>query len=341
MRQVRLGRTELMVTAVGFGGIPIMRLTDEQAVDVVQRCLDLGVNYIDTANGYGPSESRIGKAIAGRRQGLIIATKTAARDAETVREHLALSLKQLGVESIDLYQLHNVSSQEDYEKVLAPGGPLDVIRQAQADGIVKHVGFTSHSMDMAKQAVRSSHFETIMFPFNFITNEAAEELIPLAIERDVGFIDMKPMGGGILENATIAFKYLRRFPQIVPIPGIERAGEMEEIVALMEAPAEMTAAEEAEMARLREELGTRFCRRCGYCQPCSEGVPITSLMTLESLVKRMPMERLIGGWIGEAVAAADNCIKCGECEEKCPYELPIREMMDEHVALYRRLEAAM
>jgi predicted aldo/keto reductase-like oxidoreductase len=331
-----------MVTSVGFGGIPIQRLDNDQAVQVVRHCLDLGVNFIDTANAYSTSEERIGQAIAGRRavrrgsrrEGLVIATKSGARDGAGVREHLALSLERLGVESIDLYQLHNVSNQEQWEKVLAPGGPLDVVREAQAAGQVRHIGITSHSMEMALQAVRSGHFETLMFPFNFITDEAAQELIPLALERDVGFIAMKPMGGGLLENAAVAFKYLRRFPQVVPVVGIEQAAEIEEIVELARGQAEMTPAEQAEMARLRAELGTRFCRRCGYCQPCPEGVAVSLLMVVQSFLKRMPLENLLG-WAAPAIATADNCVKCGECEAKCPYGLPIRDMMDENVALWR------
>lgn len=338
MHKIRLGRTGLMISAVGFGGIPIQRLTDDQAVAVVQHCLDLGITFLDTANAYSTSEARIGRAIAGRREGLVIATKSTARDGEGVRQHLALSLERLRVEAIDLYQFHNLSDFEQYEKTLAPGGPLEVVREAQAAGMVKHIGLTSHSMEVALAAVRSGLFETLMFPFNFVANEAAEELIPLAIQHDVGFIAMKPMGGGVLENATIAFKYLRRFPGIVPIVGIERAEEMDEIVAIMEGPAEMTAAEEEEMARLRAELGTRFCRRCGYCQPCPEDIPIQTLMILDSLVKRMPLEQLMGGWAAQAVERAENCTKCGECEEKCPYGLPIREMMDEGLALWRAIQ---
>jgi predicted aldo/keto reductase-like oxidoreductase len=324
-----------MVTAVGFGGIPIQRLTHEQAVAVVEHCLDLDVNFLDTANAYSTSEARIGQAIAGRREGLVLATKSMARDGAGVREHLALSLKALGVACIDLYQFHNVSSPETLARTLAPGGPLEVAREAQAAGKIKHIGLSSHSMDMALEAVRCGHFETLMFPFNFITDEAAQELIPLALQHDVGFIAMKPMGGGMLENAAVAFKYLRRFPQIVSVVGVERTGEMDEVVGLMDGPAEMTPAEEADMARLRAELGTRFCRRCGYCQPCPEGVSVSILMLLESIIKRMPVERLNVGWGAQAVATAENCVQCGECEAKCPYGLPIREMMDEQVALWR------
>ena len=173
-----------------------------------------------------------------------------------------------------------------------------------------------------------------MFPFNFVANEAAEELIPLALERDVGFIAMKPLAGGALDNATLAFKYLQQFPQLLPIVGIERLEEMEEIVAIMESPAELTPGERDEIQRLRAELGNRFCRRCGYCQPCPEGVSIQALMILDSVIKRMPATHVFGDF-APLVDEAGACTECGECEEKCPYGLPIREMVKEHVALFR------
>jgi predicted aldo/keto reductase-like oxidoreductase len=332
--KVRLGKTELMVSAVGLGGIPIQRLADEEATSMVRRCLDLGVNFIDTANGYSKSEERIGQAIAGRREGLILATKSHAREGPELRQHLELSLKRLRVDYIDLYQLHCVSNFEDYEKSLAPGGPLDVVREAQAAGQVGHIGITCHSMEVALEATKSGLFETMMFPFNFISSEAVEKLIPLAREHDVGFIVMKPMGGGLLENATIAFKYLHRFPDTVPIVGIEKAEEIEEIIAIMEGDPQLTPAEEAEMERLRAQLGTRFCRRCGYCQPCPEGVPIQMMMTLESTMKRLPPGSFFLKWGTEIVPQAENCVQCGECEEKCPYQLPIREMIEEYLALF-------
>ncbi len=333
MREIRLGRTELTVSAVGFGGIPIQRLSEEGAVDVVCRCLDLGVTFLDTANGYTTSEERIGQAIAGRREGLVLATKTGSREGKRVREHLALSVERLGVETLDLYQFHCVSTDEDYERVLASGGPLDVVREAQASAQVRHIGLTSHSMEIALKAVTSGHFETIMFPFNFIANEAAQELIPLALERDIGFIAMKPLAGGALHNATLAFKYLRQFPQILSIPGIERTEEMEEIVALMEGSAEMTPGEREEIERLQAELGDRFCRRCGYCQPCPEGVSVQLLVILDSVIKRMPPDNVVVN-LAKVVDGAGACSECGECEEKCPYNLPIREMIKEHVALF-------
>lgn len=335
METVRLGKTEMMVSKLGFGGIPIQRVSEDEAVAVVRRCLELGITYIDTANGYTTSEERIGKAISGRRQGLILATKTLSRSGEGVERHLKLSLERLGVESIDLYQFHNVTDSNTLNTLLAPNGPMAVIEEAKRAGIVKHIGITSHSMDMAKELVKSDRFETIMFPFNFITCEAADELLPLAREHDVGFIAMKPLAGGMLDNVTIAFKYLLQFPGVVPIPGIEKLHEIEEIAQVLEGPWQTTEAEQHEMQRLREELGTRFCRRCDYCQSCPEEIPISTVMVSDSFFKRLPPERVFSGMLAEALEKATNCTECGECEEKCPYHLPIREMIAEQTKWYQ------
>lgn len=325
----------MTVSAVGFGGIPIQRLSDQQAVAVVRHCLDVGITFLDTANAYSTSEERIGKAISGRRQGLVLATKTQAKDAKGVIEHLELSLERLGVSTIDLYQFHCVSTEDHYRKIFAPGGPLDAVKQAQRAGQVGHVGISSHSLEITLEAVKSGYFETVMFPFNFVASEAAQELIPLALAQDVGFIAMKPLAGGALSEARLAFKYLRQFPGILPIPGIEHAEEIDEIVALTEGPAELSPPEQAAMQRKLAELGNRFCRRCGYCEPCPQEVPTQALMILDSMIKRLPAAAVISDF-AQAVEKAEACTECGECEEKCPYKLPIREMIGEHVALYHR-----
>ncbi|MFH1169604.1 MAG: aldo/keto reductase, partial [Chloroflexota bacterium] len=296
---------------------------------------ELGINYIDTATNYTTSETRVGKAIAGRSEGLIIATKTMARTADVMEAHLKQSLEHIGVGSIDLYQFHNVSDPDAVKAILAPGGPLAAAEKAKKAGLVKHIGVTSHSLDMAKELVRSDRFETIMFPFNFVAREPEDELLSLCKEHDVGFIAMKPMGGGLLDNPVIAFKYLMRFPDIVPIVGIERVREIEEIVPIVEGPAEMTAAELAEMERIKRELGTRFCRRCDYCQPCTEGIPISTVMMLGSFARRLPPERIFTGGMAEAMDKAAQCSKCGDCETRCPYNLSIRDMIEENVTWYQ------
>jgi len=335
MDKLRLGRTEMMVSRLGFGGIPIQRLSDEEGVAVVKRCLELGVTFLDTANGYTTSEERIGQAIKGQREKLIIATKTGARNREGVQAHLKLSLQHLGTDYIDLYQFHGVSDFKNLDMVLEPNGPMAVAQEAKKAGLVKHIGITSHQMDVAKKAVQSGLFETIMFPFNFITHEAAEELLPLTRKYDVGFIAMKPMAGGMLDNATIAFKYLFQFPDVVPIPGIEKMPEIEEIVGILEKSPKMTRADLREMQRLRQELGSRFCHRCDYCQPCTTEIPISTVLNSRSFAKRMPPERFFSGWMVSAMERAAECTECGDCETRCPYHLPIREMLAEQVEWYQ------
>jgi predicted aldo/keto reductase-like oxidoreductase len=335
MDKIRLGKTNLQVSRLGFGGIPIQRLSEDDAVAVVKRCLDLGITFLDTANGYTTSEERIGKAIAGRREGLVLATKSLSRKREGVEKHLNLSLQRLNVKYIDLYQFHGISNEASLDMVLAPDGPMAAVEKARDEGLVKHIGITSHQIDIAKEAVASDRFETIMFPFNFVTSDAADELIPLAKKHDVGFIAMKPLAGGMIDNAKIAFKYLFQFPDIVTIPGIEKTAEIDEIVDILEGPKTITAAEKKQMQKLKDELGTRFCHRCDYCQPCTEGIMISNVMAYPSLRRRLPPELLFGGLWGQMVEKAANCTECGECEERCPYDLPIRELLAEYVKQYQ------
>jgi len=336
LHKIRLGKTGMMATRVGFGGIPIQRLGEDEAVAVVRRCLDLGVNFIDTANGYTTSEGRIGKAIAGRRDSLIIATKTLSRKPEGIAQHLEQSLSRLGTDYIDLYQLHSISDFATLDFVLSPGGPVSALEDAKRAGKIRHIGVTSHQIDVAKKAVSSGRFETIMFPFNFVTDEAAVELLPLCRRHDVGFIDMKPLAGGMISNATIAFKYLFQFPDVVTIPGIEKVQEIEEIVRILDGPLALTGAEKDEMAGLKQQLGTRFCHRCDYCQPCKEGIAISTVMTYPSLAARLPAEGLYEGFWGALIGKAAACSKCHECEERCPYHLPISDMIAEFYEQYEK-----
>jgi predicted aldo/keto reductase-like oxidoreductase len=320
-----------MVSRLGFGGIPIQRDTEEDAISVVKRCLALGVTYIDTANGYTTSEERIGRAVAGRRDKVVIATKTGARTREDAEKHLALSLKRLQTDYIDIYQFHGVNNTKHLEAVLEPNGLLAFAEEAKKAGKVRHIGITSHQMDIAKKAIATDKFETIMFPFNVVTDEAATQLLPLARQHDVGFIAMKPLAGGMLDNARICFKYLFQFSDVLPIPGIEKPQEIEEIVEILEKSPRMTSAEKAEMARMKQELGHRFCHRCDYCQPCTMNIPISTVLTSASFAKRLPEDRFFSDMVAKAMEAAAQCADCGDCEQRCPYQLPIREMLNEQV----------
>lgn len=341
VRTVELGRTGLRVSEVGFGGIPIQRLGHDDAVAVVRGCLDLGVTFLDTAHGYTTSEERIGAAIRGRRERVVLATKTPARTGAEAQAHMEESFRRLGVDHIDLFQLHNVSTEEAWQAVTAPGGSLDVLRRAQHEGRIGHIGVTCHQIDMAKKLARSGCFETIMFPFNFVAREPGEELLQVCRETGVALLAMKPMGGGMLENARVAFQFLRQYPDVLPVVGIERLSEMAEIVRVYEQPPVLTPADREEMERIRAELGSSFCRRCDYCQPCPAGIPISGLMNLPAMLKRLPAERLFGpSGQGAQVAKVADCQDCGDCESRCPYKLPIRARLQEVVAIYHAAEQA-
>jgi predicted aldo/keto reductase-like oxidoreductase len=335
METARLGKTEMVVSKVGCGGVPLQRASEDEAVAIVRRCLDLGITFFDTADNYTNSEERIGKAISGRQEGLVLSTKTDYGTRQEVEGNLKQSLRRLGTRSIDLYQFHGINDFDTYAKVIDPGGPIAVVQEAMKAGSVKHVGISSHSMDIAKEAVKSGLFETIMFPFNFVVCEAADELLPLTRQHDVGFIAMKPLAGGMLQNVTIAFKYLLQFPDVVSIPGVQRIHEVEEIVQVSNGPRQMTEAEQREMQRLREELGTRLCRRCGYCLPCPEGIPILLVMDITSMLKNMPPQTVFSPPIASGMERVAACTRCGECEERCTYGLPIMELIEEHASIYQ------
>jgi predicted aldo/keto reductase-like oxidoreductase len=338
MKTVRLGKTGLEVSRVGLGGIPIVRLAEEKAIRVVRRCLDLGIDFIDTGRSYRTSEERIGKAIAGRRDQVIIATKTLGRDRAMALEHLKVSLERLSTDYIDLWQLHNVGNFETYERVLGLDGAMEAMQEALQAGKIRYVGVSSHNVKVALEAVSSGLFETIQFPFNFVANEAADELVSLARERDVGFIAMKPFAGGNLRDANLAIKYLLQFDNVVPDPGVRKVEEIEEIVDIVNGSWELTPQERQEIESIRARVGTRFCRWCGYCQPCPQGVNIPQLMNIPNSLERWGRELLLARLV-EIVKDGRNCIQCGECEEKCPYHLPIREMIVENIEFYERVAA--
>ena len=219
LKKRRLGKTEMMVSELGFGGIPIMPLPEPEAVGVVRHCFDRGINFFDTANMYADSEIKIGQALTDVRSEVYLATKTTERSLAGANAHLELSLKRLGVDYIDLYQLHNLMRPEEIEEAFGPDGAYPAVEKARREGRVKHIGFSCHDLKAAIELCRTGKFSTVQIPFNFIEREPAEELFAAAKENDMGVIAMKPMGGGLLDRVDLCFKFLQQHPEALPIPG--------------------------------------------------------------------------------------------------------------------------
>jgi len=331
MEKVRFGKTGLLVSKIAFGGIPIQRLDTADAVSVVRGVIDLGVNFIDTANGYTTSEERIGTAIKDvPRDSLVIASKSGARDKKTFLEHVDLSLKRLGVDHIDIYQLHGISSYKTYEEVMREDGAYHGLMEAIQAGKVRFPAFSSHSVRESVRIMRDGKFAAVQLPFNFIDVEALEEAIPLAKEMDIGFIAMKPLGGGLLEDAGLAFRYLAQFDNVVPDPGIEKLPEMEEIVKIANANEPFTEADAAAVERLKEEMGSNWCHRCDYCNPCPQNIGISLVLNIVSILKRVPTNRAID-MAGSAMENARNCTACRACVERCPYDLDVPTLIKDRL----------
>ena len=335
MKKIRLGATTLEISEIGFGGIPIIPLPREEAVSVVKHCFDLGITFFDTANMYPTSEEKLGVALKSVRNEVIIATKTAQRDAKGATDHLDLSLKQLQTDWIDVYQLHNVSNEEALNQVLAPQGAYEAVSKARDAGKIRFIGISSHSIATATEALKTGLFQTLQFPFNFIESDPADKLFPLASQNQMGIIGMKPLGGGILERADLCFRFLQQHRYVVPIPGIRAKKEADEIIELYRNVEPLSEADLKDIENIRSALGEKFCHRCEYCMPCEQGVQISSVLMFQAAAKRLSREG-VKGWIGKAMQSVEQCIECGECEKKCPYHLPISDLLKENLALFNQ-----
>jgi predicted aldo/keto reductase-like oxidoreductase len=333
MRYFELGKTGLPVSEVGFGGIPIIRLATDEAVRVLRHARDRGITFYDTANAYRDSEEKIGRAFSGMRDKVVIATKTIRRDAIGAIEQLDNSLAKMRTDYIDLYQLHQIAHDEEWQKVTAPGGALEAVLKAKEAGKVRHIGVTSHSLEMAIKLVKSGLFSTIQFPFNFIESDACIELFPTSRELGVGIMVMKPFAGGVIDNADIVFKFLRQYPEAIPLPGFDSVRSVDEVVGIYDRPNLVSDKDKAIMDEYRNKLGKAFCRRCEYCQPCPQGVMITMAMGYPIFVSRMGPE-VATEFACIPMESIPQCEECGKCIQLCPYDLPIPEILRRNYELY-------
>lgn len=321
-----LGKTGLNVSMMGLGGIPIQRIDAAGTRVLVEALVANGINYIDTARGYSVSEEYLGYALDGLRDKFIIATKSMARTKDSMAKDIDISLCNLKTEYIDLYQVHNPTLAQ-LEQVAAEGGALEALQDAKKAGKVRHIGLTAHSVEVFEKALSLDWVETIMFPYNIVETQG-EELIKRCAEKNIGFIVMKPLAGGAIEDPTLAMRFISANPDVsVIIPGMAEVTELTQNLAAVNDTAPLSRSELEKINSIRKELGTQFCRRCGYCAPCSVGISIPSMFLFEGYLKRYGLADWARGRYETMAKTASDCIGCGLCEERCPYNLPIREML--------------
>ena len=351
MQKRRLGRTGLMVSAIGFGGIKLPLIEQEQADEVLNLALDLGITFFDTARGYRDSEEKIGAAIGHRREEFILSSRFAPGDADHMKRAVENSLNALKMDYIDIYQFHNMRTPEQYDAAMRKGGGLEGLREMQEQGVIGYVGFSSHRIiQTMKRALDTGEFDVITVAYNILNDEMVdEEVLPLAKARDVGVEAMKPLAGGTLaappeelrlapEDPITAYQALRfvlsNAAITAAIPGMTTRVEVEENARAGETVGKMTAKEMEALVGSAEEMGKEFCRSCWYCQPCPEEILVPVILRQLGYYKRYGLKDWAMGRYDKLEVKPTACVECGECEEKCPYDLPIREMLKESAALF-------
>jgi len=326
MEYVTLGKTGLKISRLGFGGIPIQKVDAATTRKLIIAMVEKGINYIDTARGYTVSECFLGEALEGYRDKFILATKSMARDKAGMATDIETSLKNLRTDYIDIYQVHNPSV-EQLEQVLAPGGALEALLEAKEAGKIGHIGLTGHTIELFEKAVNLPWVETFMFPYNIVERQG-EEFMRQCTKNNIGFIVMKPLAGGAIEDANLALRFLCANPDVsVVIPGMYDLKEIDMNLDAVENISPLTETELKKMDEIRQQLGNNFCRRCNYCQPCTVGINISGIFLFQGYLDRYGL----GDWAKERYntlpVKASDCTQCGVCESRCPYNLPIREML--------------
>lgn len=320
-----LGNTGIKVNEVGLGGIPIQRVTKEDVRKILEAMLQGGMNFIDTARGYTNSEELLGYGLQNNREKFVVATKSMSRTYEGMAEDVEISLKNLQTQYIDLYQIHNAQLSDNID------GAIKALKEEQNRGRVKHIGITTHSIDVLKREIELNRFETIQFPYNIVETQA-ESLFKEAAEKGIGIIVMKPLAGGAIEDAKLAIKYILNNNNIsVVIPGMESVSQVLENSRV--AAGEFDFDENNKIKMIRKQLNNDFCRRCGYCQPCPKGINIPLMFLCEGYYLRYGLKEWAKSRYNSMKVLPSGCVKCGLCENRCPYNIKIRERIESIVKL--------
>lgn len=329
MEKRRLGKTNLEVTAISFGALPMQRCTLEEAGEVLNTALNLGINFIDTARAYTDSEEKIGKGISKRRKDFYLASKSLNRTKEGIIKDIEISLGNMQTDFIDLYQLHNVKLEKDFVAVMSEGGALEGLEMAKAQGKIGSIGITGHNIPLLIKAVQTGKFDTVQVPYNIVEQDAAKELFPLARSLDMGIIIMKPLGGGQIDKADLSLRFILAQKDVVLIPGMDTTTQVQENSRAANPYIPLDAKELAELEAEANIVGKSFCRRCAYCLPCAVGIDIPQVFIFKIQYERYGLKAAIPNRYTNLAVKPSACIDCGLCEKRCPYDIPIRARLKE------------
>ena len=318
MRKIRLGKTELMVTSTAMGCLPVQRCDEDYAVRLLRAAYEGGINYFDTANAYTDSEKKIGLALSDVREQIILSTKSAARDRAGVLAHIENSLRMMKTDYIDLFQFHQVTEVPDPNDA---NGAYAGALEAKERGWIGHIGVTSHRVNIAEDCIASGLFETLQFPFSYISSERDLALAQKCKEADMGFIAMKGLSGGLLNNAEACCAFMSQYDNVVPIWGIQYEWELDQWLALAEKAPRMTPELQAVIDHDRQELAGNFCRSCGYCLPCAAGIDIPQAARMSALLRRSPYQKYMSDEWYAKMHKVEECVHCNACASRCPYGL--------------------
>ena len=338
MERIILGNTGIKAMRLGFGGIPIQRLEEEKAVEVVSYALEKGMDFIDTSRVYTTSETRIGKALKETGKKAAVATKSFNRTADGIQKDIETSLRELQLDYIDVYQCHGISNEEEYRQITSPEGAVSGLLKAKEQGLIGHLGITSHSLELLEKILDDGVFETIMVCFSFLEPAAREKVIPKALDKGVGILAMKPFSGGVIEAPEVALKWALSFPDILVLAGVEDKSLIDQNWKVFQGSYAITDEESQSIQDICREFDKKFCRRCDYCLPCPEEIPIQFVLGIRSMMKRMGSGALGTPLFKNMLEKAAGCSECGDCMEKCPYELPIPDMIKSNLEWIREAQ---
>ncbi len=336
MKKNRIGNTDVEATHLSFGGIKLHKDMPDKAENIVSKSLDLGINYIDTARCYGDSEVLIGAVMKNRRSECYLSSKSIRRSKAESTEDVEISLRNLNTDMIDIYFCHDISREETYEKIMSDSGSLAALKEAQKAGKIRYTAISTHRADIAVRAMKTGEFDVIMLPINLFDQEFVTDVVPIARQEGVGIVGMKPLAGGAFKYPQIALRYSLAQDIDAQLVGISSIAELDEDFQIADTFQPLSEKEIRGLKDEAKELGKDFCRQCGYCLPCTVGIEIPKIFLYERYAKRFWLDDFAREQYALLEVKADECVECGKCEERCPYELAIMEKL---VAAHELLSA--